>query len=38
MAEKQSILGRIAQLTKANINSLIDRAEDPQTMLDSTLR
>lgn len=38
MAEKQSILGRIAQLTKANINSLIDRAEDPQTMLDQLVR
>ena len=27
MAEKQSILGRIAQLTRANINALLDRAE-----------
>ena len=24
MAEKQSILGRIAQLTRANINALLD--------------
>ena len=38
MAEKQSILGRIAQLAKANINSLIDRAEDPQKMLDQLVR
>lgn len=38
MAEKQSILGRIAQLTRANINALIDRAEDPQKMLDQLVR
>ncbi|WP_127131135.1 PspA/IM30 family protein [Georgenia sp. SYP-B2076] len=38
MAEKQSILGRIAQLTKANINSILDRAEDPQKMLDQLVR
>ncbi|MDD7384616.1 MAG: PspA/IM30 family protein [Actinomycetaceae bacterium] len=38
MAEKQSILGRITQLTKANINSLLDRAEDPQKMLDQMVR
>ena len=31
---KQSIFGRIAQLAKANINALIDAAEDPQKMLD----
>jgi phage shock protein A len=35
---KQSIFGRIAQLTKANINSLIDQAEDPQLMLDQLVR
>ena len=34
MAEKQTILGRISQLAKANINSLLDRAEDPEKMLD----
>ncbi|QPK81029.1 PspA/IM30 family protein [Schaalia sp. ZJ405] len=38
MAEKQSILGRIAQLAKANINALIDRAEDPEKMLDQLIR
>lgn len=38
MAEKQSILGRISQLAKANINALIDRAEDPQKMLDQMVR
>ena len=38
MAEKQSILGRIAQLTRANINALIDKAEDPQKMLDQLVR
>jgi phage shock protein A len=35
---KQSIFGRIAQLTKANINSLIDQAEDPRLMLDQLVR
>jgi phage shock protein A len=35
---KQSIFGRIAQLTKANINSLIDQAEDPEKMLDQMVR
>lgn len=38
MAEKQTILGRIAQLTKANVNALLDRAEDPSTMLDQMVR
>ncbi|WP_026459939.1 PspA/IM30 family protein [Schaalia suimastitidis] len=38
MAEKQTIFGRIAQLAKANINALIDRAEDPQKMLDQLIR
>jgi phage shock protein A len=38
MAEKQSILGRISQLAKANINSLLDRAEDPELMLDQMVR
>jgi phage shock protein A len=35
---KQSILGRIAQLMKANINSIIDQAEDPEKMLDQMVR
>ncbi|EFQ82789.1 PspA/IM30 family protein [Aeromicrobium marinum DSM 15272] len=38
MAQKQSILGRIGQLTRANLNALIDRAEDPQKMLDQLVR
>ncbi|QAY63629.1 PspA/IM30 family protein [Xylanimonas allomyrinae] len=38
MTAKQSVLGRIAQLTKANINALLDRAEDPQKMLDQLVR
>lgn len=38
MAEKQTILGRIAQLTKANINALLDRAEDPEKMIDQLIR
>jgi len=35
---KQSIFGRIAQLAKANINSLLDSAEDPKQMLDQMVR
>ena len=38
MAQKQTILGRIAQLTKANINAILDRAEDPEKMLDQLIR
>jgi phage shock protein A len=38
MGNKQSILGRVAQLTRANINSLIDKAEDPEKMLDQLIR
>ena len=38
MTEKHSILGRITQLTRANINAMIDRAEDPQKMLDQLIR
>ena len=38
MAEKQSILGRITQLTRANINALLDRAEDPEKMLNQLVR
>jgi phage shock protein A len=38
MAQKQSILGRIAQLTRANINALLDQAEDPEKMIDQLIR
>ena len=38
MTEKQSIFGRIAQLAKANINALIDQAEDPQKLIDQLVR
>ena len=38
MAQKQSILGRIGQLTRANINSMLDKAEDPEKMLDQLVR
>ena len=34
MTQKTSILGRISQLAKANINALLDRAEDPEKMHD----
>jgi phage shock protein A len=35
---KQTIFGRISQLTRANINALIDSAEDPERMLDQMVR
>ncbi|MFT4213736.1 MAG: PspA/IM30 family protein [Microbacterium sp.] len=35
---KQSIFGRISTLVKANINAMIDAAEDPQKMLDQLVR
>ncbi|GAA2061548.1 PspA/IM30 family protein [Catenulispora yoronensis] len=35
---KQTILGRVKQLAKANINALLDSAEDPQKMLDQLIR
>ena len=35
---KQSIFGRISTLIRANVNSLIDQAEDPQKMLDQLVR
>lgn len=34
----QSILGRIAQLARANIHSMLDAAEDPELMLDQMVR
>ncbi|HEX6140087.1 MAG TPA: PspA/IM30 family protein [Candidatus Limnocylindria bacterium] len=33
-----TILGRIGQLVRANINALIDQAEDPERMLDQLVR
>jgi phage shock protein A len=33
-----SILGRIGQLLRANVNSLLDQAEDPEKMLDQMIR
>ena len=38
MADKQTVLGRITQLAKANINSLLDHAEDPGKMIDQLIR
>ncbi|WP_308799712.1 PspA/IM30 family protein [Agromyces silvae] len=38
MSNKQSIFGRISQLVRANINSLLDEAEDPEKMLDQMVR
>jgi phage shock protein A len=35
---QQSIIGRITQLARANINALLDQAEDPQKMLDQMVR
>ena len=33
MTQKTSILGRMGQLARANINAILDRAEDPEMML-----
>lgn len=38
MANKQSIFGRITQLVRANINAMIDQAEDPEKMIDQLIR
>ena len=35
---QQSIFGRIAQMTRANVHAIIDNAEDPQKMLDQMIR
>lgn len=35
---QQTILGRISQLVRANINAALDSAEDPEKMLDQMLR
>src|ERR671919_235117 len=34
----QSILGRIGQLVRANVNAMLDGAEDPEKMLDQLIR
>src|SRR3990170_7757686 len=34
----QSILGRIGQLVRANVNAMLDQAEDPEKMLDQLVR
>jgi phage shock protein A len=38
MSNKQTILGRVSQLAKANINAALDSAEDPGKMLDQLIR
>lgn len=35
---QQTILGRIGQLVSANINAILDQAEDPEKMLDQLVR
>jgi phage shock protein A len=35
---QQSILGRVSQLIRANLNELLDNAEDPEKMLDQMIR
>jgi len=35
---QQSIFGRISQLARANINAMIDGAEDPEKLLDQMIR
>ena len=35
---QQSIVGRISQLARANINAIVDAAEDPEKMLDQMIR
>ncbi|MGW9022298.1 PspA/IM30 family protein [Leucobacter chromiiresistens] len=35
---KQSILGRITTLVRANVNSMLDSAEDPEKMIDQLIR
>jgi phage shock protein A len=35
---QQSILGRVSQLVRANVNALLDGAEDPEKMLDQMIR
>jgi phage shock protein A len=35
---QQTIIGRMAQLVSANINAILDQAEDPEKMLDQLVR
>lgn len=35
---KQTILGRVSQLVRANVNALIDQAEDPERLIDQLVR
>ncbi|MPZ23479.1 MAG: PspA/IM30 family protein [Dehalococcoidia bacterium] len=35
---QQTILGRVSQLVRANVNALLDEAEDPEKMLDQLIR
>ena len=35
---QQTVLGRIGQLVRANVNALLDQAEDPEKMLDQLIR
>ncbi|MFD7552509.1 PspA/IM30 family protein [Streptomyces sp. NPDC059816] len=35
---KQTVLGRVTQLARANIHALLDQAEDPQKMIDQLIR
>lgn len=35
---QESIFGRISTMAKANINAMLDRAEDPEKMLDQMIR
>jgi phage shock protein A len=35
---QSSILGRIGQLVRANVNAILDSAEDPERMLDQLVR
>ncbi|GGY77187.1 PspA/IM30 family protein [Streptomyces nitrosporeus] len=35
---KQTVLGRVTQLARANIHALLDQAEDPRKMLDQLIR
>lgn len=35
---KQTVLGRVGQLSRANVSALLDQAEDPNAMLDRMVR